>query len=59
MRSPFHSLLLLCLSLTLGSAVDAFVVAKYFPCVEVVEIIKELPQPGVPPCLRPANEGKG
>jgi hypothetical protein len=59
MRSPFHSILLLCLPLTLGSAVGAFVVAKYFPYVEVVEIIKELPQPDVPPCLRPANGGKG
>jgi uncharacterized protein YneF (UPF0154 family) len=52
-RSLSHSILLMFLYLTVGSAIGAFVVVKYFPRIEVQEIVKELPQPDMDPCFTP------
>jgi hypothetical protein len=56
MRSPLHSILLMFLYLTVGSAIGGFVVTKYFPRIEVREIIRDFPQPDMHPCPDP---GKG
>jgi hypothetical protein len=53
MRSPLPSILLLILYLTVGSAIGSFVVRTYLPRIEMREIIKELRQPNIYPCVTP------